>query len=91
MANISCEKCKCFDRWPDDQPQVPSACLSAFNEDEEEAPMGNQGECRRYAPGPISDTAPKGGEPPEALVWRWPVVNIRHWCGEFEKAKLEGR
>jgi hypothetical protein len=88
MANETCGNCRFFIRWPDSRPPIPNAYLDAFDEEEEPGER-RLGDCRRYAPGPIGDLVEDSNEPRKVVIWHWPVVSVRHWCGEHEKAKPE--
>ena len=39
---------------------------------------GKDGECRRYAPRPLS-----GGSGEGWADWEWPTVGKLEWCGEY--------
>ena len=89
MSNEPCENCTFFERWREDRPEVPRAYFRAFNEDEEGVALQELGECRRYAPMPVSETVSDHDDGSSVIVVRWPVVSIHHWCGEFAAKQEE--
>lgn len=48
---------------------------------------GQDGYCRRHAPGPIN--LPGTGEEPRPRVGLWPETNAGDWCGEWRAKEIE--
>ena len=45
-------------------------------------------ECRRHAPIAAHDPSTNFGVYHEAFVPRWPLMDYKHWCGDFERRTI---